>query len=278
VRPLPLLLAATRLAAAGAQPHCAATAFAATLALDTAASDVADGRRFAALIGLVGVHHARGQPDSATALIERFAARWGYGNSLLLRQAFVSSTHAAAALAVARADSARFGADFSGVHFSNRLWLLGVWAAKDGRIAAAEGAARELDRRADSTRLPRDRRYAQSIRAHVAITRGDTAGAIIALTPLVGSALTGDEVQWDESQSMADERLLLARLHLARGDAARAQAIADVFDSSQPAVFLMYLAPSLMLRADAADAIGDDRLARRFRARLASLRGAAQRH
>ncbi|HEV7594141.1 MAG TPA: serine/threonine-protein kinase [Gemmatimonadaceae bacterium] len=276
-RPLPLVLAATKLAAGGGRLACAADAFGATLSLDTAATAAADGRRFAALIGLVGVRHAQGQPAKATAEIGRFVARWGAGNSLLVRQALVDPGLSAAARAVARADSARLGADFSRSPFSNRLWLLGVWAARDGRLDAAAGAARELSRRADSTHNPRDRRYAESVLAHAAIAAHDTARAFALLTPLVGASIPDDELQWDESASMADERLLLAQLLFSRGDAKGALDVASVFDSTQPAVFLLYLTPSLELRIRAAQALGDDRLASRFRARLASMQTSSAR-
>jgi hypothetical protein len=271
-RPFPLLVAATRLAGVGAQLGCAAPAFTALLAIDTINSSETQGRAFAALLGLVGILHAQGLPDTATAVIDRFVARWGFGGSLLVRQSFVSDKVAGRAHAIVREDSARFGADFRKVAFSSRLWLMGVWAARNGRVDAAAGAARELSRRADSTRHPHDRRYAQSVLAHTAIARRDTAGAIALLTPLVGAPIPADDLYWDEAASMADERLLLARLFLARGDPAQALAIASVFDSSQPAVFLLYLVPSLELRARAADALGDGLLARRYRSRIAGLR------
>lgn len=274
-RPLPVLVAATKLAAAGGQPRCAANAFLATLAVDTAMTSDADGRRFAALLGLVGVRHAQGDIAGATAEIDRFVRRWGAGSSLLIRQALVEARVSDRARAVARVDSARFGSDFRRSPFTSRLWLLGVWAARDGHLRSAEGAAMELSRRADSTGNPRDRRYVQSVLAHVALARADTVRAIDLLTSLVGFPLPADDAQWDESAVMADERLLLAGLHLARGDATRALGIADVFDSTQPAVFLMYLVPSLELRIRAAQALGDDRLAARYRARLAAMRSSA---
>jgi hypothetical protein len=276
-RPLPLVFAAAKLAAGGPQLRCAADAFAAVLSLDTAATGEADGRRFQALLGLVGVHHARGQPQKATAEIDRFVARWGAGSSLLVRQALVNGDLADRARAVARADSARFGADFSRAPFSNRLWLLGVWAAREGRLDAAAGAARELNRRADSTQNAGDRRSAQSVMAHAAVAAHDTARAIALLTPLVGATIPRDDLQWDEWKSMADERLLLAQLLLARRDARGALDVADVFDSTQPAVFLWYIVPSLELRIRAAESLGDDRLASRFKERIASMRASSAR-
>jgi tetratricopeptide (TPR) repeat protein len=270
--PLPLLNSAMKLSVGGAQVTCPRGAYAAILATDTAAIDEADGRRFAALMGLVGLHHALGQPDSAIAAIDRFNARWGYGGSLLLRLSFVSDRYAERAAAVAREDSVKFGADYRRAGFNYRLWLLGAWAARNGKLEAATGAARELNRRADSTRRPLDRWQAQSVLAHVALAKRDTATAFALLEPLLGLPIPGDELQWDESTSMADERLLVARLLLARNEPERAIAVANVFDSSQPAIFLMYQVPSLELRASAADAAGDNRRASRFRSRVATIR------
>ncbi|MGH7678626.1 MAG: serine/threonine-protein kinase [Gemmatimonadaceae bacterium] len=272
VRPLPLLVASTKLAVGGRQLACAGDGFAATLAIDTAASGDAEARRFQALLGLVSVRNAQGQPDSAIAVIDRFASRWGFGSSLLVRQTFVTDKGAGRALAIVRQDSARYGADFRKVGFTNRLWLLGVWAARNGRLDAAAGVARELNRRADSTGLALDRRYAHSVLAHVSLARRDTAEALRLLNSLVGAPIPGDELQWQEASSLADERLMLARLLLAKGDAGRALGIASVFDSSQPAVFLMYLVPSLEIRQRAAEALGDSRLAARFETRIASMR------
>jgi len=69
------------------------------------------------------------------------------------------------------------------------------------------------------------------------------------------------------------ERLQLARLLAARGEYKHAIEVADVFDASGPVVYTLYLAPSLTLRADAADALGRTRLADAFRARLDALQG-----
>jgi hypothetical protein len=271
-RPLPLLMAGTKLAAVGGQLGCASDAFLATLRVDTADTPAADGRRFAALLGIVGVRHAQGDVTAATSEIDRFVARWGAGTSLLLRQALLDSSFSSRARGVARSDSTRLGADFRRTPFSARLWQLGMWSATDGRLETAAAVARELQRRADSSGHIRDRRHAQSIDARVALARADTSRAMALLTSLMGAPTHIEDVSWDEFSSMADERLLLARLHLARGEAARALALANVFDSPQPAVFLMYLVPSLELRAQAARVLGDDRLASRYAARVASMR------
>jgi hypothetical protein len=67
--------------------------------------------------------------------------------------------------------------------------------------------------------------------------------------------------------------MTLARLLLARGDAREAIRIAAWMDRPQAVVNLLYLRPSLTLRAAAADSLGDRALAARMRARLAALGG-----
>src|SRR5262249_7404116 len=144
------LVAATKLGAGGAQLTCAKDAFNSLLAIDTSAVDAAEARRFAALVGIVSVHQAEGRPDLAVGEIDRFVARWHSGTSLLVRHARVDSASAERARAIAKSDSALFGADFARSPFATRLWLLGLWSAHEGRLASAAGAARELYRRADS--------------------------------------------------------------------------------------------------------------------------------
>jgi hypothetical protein len=64
---------------------------------------------------------------------------------------------------------------------------------------------------------------------------------------------------------------LLARLLLARRQAAGALEVASGFDSSVPVSYLMYLPASLSVRVQAAAQLGDTRLARTSRERLEAL-------
>lgn len=71
--------------------------------------------------------------------------------------------------------------------------------------------------------------------------------------------------------ALALERLEYARLLMARGQYERAIDVANVFDSPWPVVHLLYLRPSLTLRAEAAAALGDRPLEESFRSRLRRL-------
>jgi hypothetical protein len=114
---------------------------------------------------------------------------------------------------------------------------------------------------------------AQALGAHQLLARGDSARALERLTSLAPSA-AGSALTWSPWEALAGERMTLARLLLARGDYARAEAVAGQIDASLPVVHLMYLRPSLSLRAAAAQAVGASARAQGYRAELARLASA----
>ena len=74
-QPLYLLAASKALAGGGAQLDCAVAGFSALLAIDTAATDEADARRFVAMFALQAVQLAGGQPALASATSSSTARR-----------------------------------------------------------------------------------------------------------------------------------------------------------------------------------------------------------
>jgi hypothetical protein len=82
-----------------------------------------------------------------------------------------------------------------------------------------------------------------------------------------------DSLLWLYFEPLAPDRLTLARLLLATGRPAEALAHASAFDHQQPVVFLAFLRPSLELRAQAAERLGNTTRAAAFRARLRALGG-----
>jgi hypothetical protein len=105
---------------------------------------------------------------------------------------------------------------------------------------------------------------------------GDTATAVRLLETSLSEPLPpGGAVEWNIAHPRAPDRLLFAQILAARGDHRRAIAVADVFDSPSPSVFLIYLPASLKLRADAAAALGDRSLAEALQSRLAALRSSS---
>jgi len=158
----------------------------------------------------------------------------------------------------------RFGVD--------ELWWLGLWAwhhrdaERLGRIAARVGDALRPGRPDGIDTLIHN-----SLSARLALLRGDSARALALLERLQPRG-SPEAIAWEWLSPLAEERLLSARLLLARRRYADALAVAGVFDTYQPVAYTMYLSRSLEVRMLAAEALGRRDLAARFRERLARLR------
>jgi tetratricopeptide (TPR) repeat protein len=274
--PLAVLSAAKALAGGGAQLACAEAAFAAVLRADTAAGPESTARRWRALTGLQAALLARGRLAEARAHIEAGVRSGLGGTGLFLLGSVVTPGFAARAEAIAAADTLVFGPGFERCPHPQRLWYLGVWAAHAGRADLAEAVVRQLDRHARASREPFDALLAHSVRAQLPIARGDTAEAVRRLSAAVAEPARSDDLAWEPAAPRAVERLALARLLLARGDPARALAVAGALDAASPYIHLLFVPESLALRADAAAALGQHAAAARFRSRLAALRGGGQ--
>ena len=106
--------------------------------------------------------------------------------------------------------------------------------------------------------------------ARLAVVRGDTATGVRILKAIRPAADPG-WVTWDLWESAAAERLLLAELQLATGDAAGAWETANVFDSQRSQVQQLYLPASLRVRLRAAGNLGRGQDRARMEARLRAL-------
>ncbi len=277
--PLSVLFAAKALGAGGLQLACTRAGFQALLDVDTLATEEADSRRSTALVGLQAVDLARGAPADAITAVDRFMARWGYGNSGFLFGLTVAPTMLPRAQDVAQRDSVKFGVHYAQSQYGQRLWKLGVFEAHVGHAEGAQAIAADLHRRAlapDSTHLLA---LANSLDALAQLARGtpaDSVAAERALMALLALPARGEVVNWDESTPRGIERLTLARLLHARGAHQDAIAVANIFDSPWPLTYLQFLPASLELRARAAKALGNSADAAHFLARLSALRGAAK--
>jgi len=80
-----------------------------------------------------------------------------------------------------------------------------------------------------------------------------------------------DALAWGIGEPLAADRLLVAEALLARGKAQESMSIAARMDHTSAATFLPYLPSSLVLRRDAARALGRQDLVRVFEARLSKL-------
>ena len=272
-RPFPLMTASKSLSVAAAQPACAMAGYRALLDGDTLATDVAaDGRRWASLIGLQSLLITAGQPLAAMREVEAFMDRWGYGSTLLILDGTVSDTLVPRARAVAQELRARDGA-YETWTSAYRLWVVGTLEAIHGDVGEAEAIAGELARRAGDDAGSRVGVMESSLRAHVALARGDSAQALERLQELVPPVLPGDALSWDEFAPLALERLRLAELLLSAGEYREAIRVAEVFDSPAPHIYVLFVGPSLRLRREAAARLRDRFLLNRYEARLAALGG-----
>jgi hypothetical protein len=257
--------AARSLAAAGAYPACAEDGFRALLATRDAAAF-----HWGAFLGLQGVLAAEGRTSELRALIDSLvaggieSASWLY----LLDANGGVAVHARAAETAERY-AHRFGPHYVGVKPQMR-WLLGSWYARNRDAAAADGMRRTLVEEAARTGDPRTTGLAAALTGQLAALRGDTASAIALLRTVISSGRR-ELLQWDLSEPFPRERLLLAELLLARGQAHAAMVVAAAFDQSDPVAFLPYLPASLVLRHRAALAMGQATVAKQLRDRLVAL-------
>ncbi len=266
------LYVAKSLGAGGAQPDCAKAGYRAILSHDTARGDVGDGRRWSAVIGLQSLLLAQGRTAEATALLDSVIASGFGGTSLYLLDGAAGADVRERARAVAAHDREVYGETYSRLPFIRRLWLLGLWEASEGHTATVEAIARDLEGRSSASGDRLTRLLADAMGAHLALSRGDTAGAIARLERLAPNAPHGAGIPWSEVEPLGPERMLLAELLFSRGRFQEALEVASLFDSPLPLVYPLYLAASLELRAAAAQALGDPRAAANLRARLETLR------
>jgi len=261
--PITVLLASTMLVGGGAFLDCAEGGFRAVF--DNSADSL--GIRWGAFLGLQGILAAEGRTTELRALIDSAIA----GGLALADQLYVLDAMAGVEVdGEAAAVAARTSQDASGKAYSFALWLAGEWRARSGDLAATSTFRDSLVARAARDKNPATARFADVLSSRVVLLEGDTAAAISGLRAALGTGKR-EELDWGLGESLAPDRLLLADLLLARGRPQEAIAIAAIFDHQAPIVFLPYLPASLTLRRRAALALGEEREARRYESRLASL-------
>jgi serine/threonine-protein kinase len=262
-----VMQAGVLLAGGGAHPGCARAALWAALNSSGASAAL----RWSALVALQGLLVATGREADVVRLLQSPVAAGLDADALLLLDAT-----AGAAGGPVQARAAAVAAELGGAYPAMRpytLWALGTWEAEhgpNGRAERVRAIASTLAAKADSSGARSDALRAGAIAARSALVSGDTGLAIRRLRQLVPSA-PRRELLWYPWEGLGGERLLLATLLLARRDAAGAESAASPLAGSHPIAYLVYLRPSLLVRARAADARGDGRAATRLRARLAAL-------
>ncbi|MEO5902514.1 MAG: serine/threonine-protein kinase [Gemmatimonadaceae bacterium] len=270
-RPLAVITASTALKGGGAQIDCAQGGYEAIISNDTAAGT--SGRRWIAIMGVASSLLARNKPVDVKARMDEFIAKkWGGSSFYLMAAPFVPQLKEDARV-VAHQDEVTYGENYAKCPYTQRLWQLGVWEAVDGRPAVARAIQKDLKSRSQKSGLAADARMAGSMAAFATLAEGDTARAFNLFKALIDEPVPGADLAWDVAAPRGGERLTLARLMVQKKDYRKAIDVANVFDASWPAIYLLYTPQSLELRADAAAAAGDTEMASKFRQRLATLRG-----
>jgi hypothetical protein len=159
-----------------------------------------------------------------------------------------------------------YGEQYGDVSLETR-WLVAAWCAhrRDTVRLRALRAAMLAD--TQGTALP----IRAVLDGHLALARGDTITALRHFRVLRLDA-PRDAVEWSLVESLAIERLLLARLAIARGDYAEAHRVAGVFDHPAPVAYLSFMRPALDVRLRSARALGKSDLVGRYRARMNRLK------
>ncbi|MGH7534176.1 MAG: tetratricopeptide repeat protein, partial [Gemmatimonadales bacterium] len=258
------------------QPACARAALESLLSDDTTAAVAREPYRFGALLALHAILVAQNRTDEVRAMLERDTVfNPSYRGQLYVLGALAGAGFEREADGFVERGLRAYRAD-PGAVSNLDLWFLASWTGARGQgPEAAEMGGRVLQR-AGGIDGRRDSLLAASILARATLARGDTAAALEQLRRLSPNATSNQDLTWNPWESLGGERLLLARLLLARGRPAEARDVAANFDSPVPITYLMYLPASLSLRVQAAEQLGDTRLARIAAERLAALRGRAR--
>jgi hypothetical protein len=253
-----LVQVARSLAAGGAQPACAEWEYR-TLLADTTVREL----HWGALQGLNGILVSQRRYQELVQVIEESAAA-GLGRAPALY--FLDVLAGAPLEAKARATDSlwrsRFGERYEGVSPQTR-WLVGAWHAHRGdttrlRLLHAGMLADTL-----AAGLP----FEPALRGHLALALGDTARAIANFAALRVEPQP-EVLEWGLVEALAIERMVLARLALARREFREAHRYAAVFDHQAPVAFLPFVPATLEIRIAAARALGRPDLAERYRSRL----------
>lgn len=256
--PMDVLQAARSLSVAGAHNECAERGFRALLA-NAAVPDL----HWGAFQGLHGIVLSQGRYDELVALTDSaVAAGQGRAPALYFIAVLAGAPLEAKAEETDSLWRSLYGEQYEEVSLPTR-WLVATWHAhrRDTVRLPALRAALLADTQA--TRLP----IRDALDGHLALARGDTVNALLHLRRLRVDA-PFEAVEWGLVESLAIERLLLAKLALARGDFAEALRSAGVFDHPGPVTFLSFIPAALDVRLRAARSLGRSDLVGRYQARI----------
>jgi hypothetical protein len=247
--------------AGGAAPACAVAAYNALQA------DAAPAFAWSALLGRFSTALAVGDQELTRSLLRSAGSDFPQQQHFLyVLGALVGAPFRPdaddAVLALERQGSAR-GA--------TRLWSMGVWRAVRGEPEGVAAALELARTHAEESGLAGDSLLVDALAGWMAFARGDSTLAIERFAAL-GPVLPPHELEWGLWEALPAESLMLARLHLARGAFGDAIRIAERIEHVQPTVYVAYMAQSLQIRREAAEALGQESEAAAYRTRLDRLR------
>ena len=256
------------LGAGGAKPECARRANEAVLAFDRDTSAVHGIFRWSALKGLNYLTIMEGRDSAAFALIDS-TGRAGIPAAVSLH---IMNAAAGGRASQALGDSAArsLGTMPVSAMAPNRLRYISLWAWHTRDEVKLDSVARRALAFADSSGTGVDRLVHHGAAARLALLRGDTTSALNYLRAVRPAADPG-WITWGLFEAAAAERLLLAELLLATGDATGAWETASTFDSPRTQIQLLYLPASLTVRLRAAQQLGRGSDAGRIEARLRAI-------
>ncbi len=261
--PTSVVMSGMLLAASGAQMECAEDAYRATLEVEGSTSS----DRWGARLALQSLLLAQARYDEMAEVLDSAATDVrGSTQAMYLMNAIAGApvSERAAEVAAGRcSDPMQRNVPM--------LWLCGMWASENGNAEQMRAIEAAVRIKSDSNPSRRDSLIAGSLSAFAALASGDSATAIELFGELKTTGNSGD-LSWQPWEPLAAERITLARLLLERGDYEDAYRVASAFDHPQPVIYLAFLPASLQLRIEAADGMGDDRMAEEHRRRLAALR------
>jgi len=259
--------AAKELSGGAAQAACSEAGFRAVLGTPSAGPAY---YAWGALLGLQGLLVTQGHYDEAVRLIDSTVAA-GTSQALMLYivDLWAGAPTNAKAAEVDAFVRRTFRGDYRALSPQSQ-WLLGIWHAYRGDATRLRTLLVVLAAQARTPGARRAGLLADALAAHLALVTGDTTGAIRRLQALAPTARR-DSLSRELSEALPVERLLLARLLLARGQRAEALSVAAAFDQPEPVVYLPFVAASLAVRVRAAEALGLTAVAARARTRLLAL-------
>ncbi len=229
------------------------------------------GTAWGAMFALHGIQMAQGRHEEALRLVDSaVTAGRSFANLFYILDVWAG---APAESRAARFDSlarVRWGADYAGLRSRQARWALGLWNVWQKDSTTVRAIARKLALEVDQPDGMPASVLARALEAQLSLLANDTASAIRQLRALA-PASPHDSLTWGLSEPLAVERLVLARLLLARGEYAEALTVAEGFDHPGPAVYLPFVPASLVIRYRAAEALGLTEGMERARLRLLGL-------